>query len=277
MANSPKDIADLPLFYRGTELKHLTTEDRLPVDALSSKSLILGQSGSDYYIGKFGFSNTNSADTEKPLWENGNTLTILDTADTFDITYNSTTDGEGTTGAHSLLFEYLDGDLDRVTDVIHTLGSDGNDTTSFSGIGLNRVAVLSSGTAGVNTNDITISASTGGSTQAFVPALAGVTEQLVYHFPRLCKPIITEVDVKARKTAGGQSPRVDFYLNVYSRFVETQYEIRRYFIDTSLSNKDGNTTLIPLSGQDVVWLSFDSDTANTRISGAFSAEVYYNI
>jgi hypothetical protein len=73
-----------------------------------------------------------------------NTPTILTTADTFDIAYNNTTDGASTTGALSLLISYLDSNADLQT-ATHTLGSTGSDTTSFSGLGINRVVVLSHG------------------------------------------------------------------------------------------------------------------------------------
>ncbi len=38
---------------------------------------------------------------------------------------------------------------------VHTLETDGTDTTSFSGYGINRIAVASSGTANKNTSTIT--------------------------------------------------------------------------------------------------------------------------
>lgn len=96
---------------------------------------------------------------------------------TADITYNSGTDGAGggATGATQLYFFYIDSN-GLPAEAAHTLGSDGSDTTAFSGLGINRIAVLASGSNDTNVNDITITATTGGSNQA---QIAASTQRLV--------------------------------------------------------------------------------------------------
>ena len=201
--------------------------------------------------------------------------TILTTASTFTITYNQATDGLGTTGALTLLFTYLDSDEDQVQ-AIHTLSNTGSDVTSFSGLGINRIVVLSSGSATVNTNSITAKATAGSTTQGFIPALSGVTQQLILHVPRNTKATAKAIFIAARKISGGGSPRVTFKIRVYSRITNTRYEVFRHLMDTSSEN---HLTLIdpcnfPFSPRDVVWITAATDVNNTEVAARLSTNLY---
>ena len=130
---------------------------------------------------KFGYRLAVPNDTTACIWPATPLLpTFLTSASTFTITYNSTTDGSGTTGATVLVFVYIDADGLPATSN-HTLGSDGSDVTSFSGLGINRIAVTAAGSAGFNTNDITVTATTGATVQAVVPAEGSITQQAIFH------------------------------------------------------------------------------------------------
>ena len=107
---------------------------------------------------------------------------IITTAQTFTITFNSSTDGLGTNGAGSLFFTYIDSSNNEAT-AVHVLSNTGSEVTAFTGFGINRVVVLSSGSDGFNANDITITATTDTTTQALIPAEASVTQQCLYHVP----------------------------------------------------------------------------------------------
>lgn len=204
-----------------------------------------------------------------------NTPTILTTASTFTITYNNATDGASTTGALSLLFTYLDGNEDQQT-ATHTLGSTGSDVTSFSGLGINRVVVLSSGSVTYNTNDITITATTGGSVQAFIQAEASVTEQLWIHIPRNTKPVQKYLFLNALRISGGASPRVRFKIYAYSRITSTRYRIFNYLIDTAVedSKEFVDPSNFPYSARDVIYVTAETDTNNTEVSAKLSLNIY---
>lgn len=207
-----------------------------------------------------------------------NTPTIMTTAGTFDITYNNTTDGSSTTGATALLVDYLDENFE-LQQATHVLGSTGSDTTSFSGLGINRAVVVSSGSANTNTNDITITATTGGSVQAFIPAGTSVTQQLWGHIPINSVGVAKFLFVNALKISGGGSPRVTFKIFVYNRFVETQYEVFRYIMDTSTENhlEIIDPVNFPFSGRDVVWCTASTDTNNTEVSARLSLNIYDSV
>ena len=143
-------------------------------ESYTRKSVIEGQDAVSmsrregaYVLNKFAYrDDIDTADGDALIIADNttNTPTILTSASTFTIAYNNTTDGDGTNGALSLLITYLDSDEDETTG-IHTLGSSGSDVTSFSGLGINRIVVLSSGSTQANGNDITVTATTGGSVQ----------------------------------------------------------------------------------------------------------------
>jgi len=123
---------------------------------------------------KFGYrTDLQSASGEQTVWATTGNFTPLTSAETFDIAYDGTgggsTDGAGTTGATELTFFYIDANGKEAT-ATHTLGTDGDDTTSFTGFGINRCAVSASGSNDTNVSAITITATTAGTTQAIIPA-----------------------------------------------------------------------------------------------------------
>ena len=248
--------------------------------AVGQDSISLGEKDGVYQINKFSYrSDIDTTDGDALIIADNttNTPTILTTASTFTIVYNGTTDGSGTTGALSLLVSYLDANEDK-QDAVHALGSDGSDVTSFSGLGINRAVVLSSGSAEFNTNSITISATTGGSVQAFIAAESGVTEQLLIHVPRNTTPISKSLFLSAQKLAGGSAPRVTFNVYVYSRITSTRYDVFRYIMDTSVTNEVSlnDPTNFPFSPRDVIYITANTETNNTAVSARLSMNMYEN-
>ena len=226
---------------------------------------------------KWGFNNDVDAAAEEVIWPDGAAFTPLTTASTFTITYTNTSDGAGgsATGATILQIIYLDANGESQT-AIHTLGSSGSDTTSFSGLGINRVAVAASGTAQQNVADIVITATTGGSVQAVVPAGIGVTQQAIFHVQSNAIAIAKWLYFNVNKLSGGGSPRVTIYGKVFNRTVETYYQIFQHTIDTSVEN----TVVLhepvgfKLSPYDVLYFTADTDTNNTVVNTRFSLVEY---
>jgi hypothetical protein len=207
-----------------------------------------------------------------------NDLTILATASTFDIAYDGTgggsTDGSGTTGATQLTFYYLDENGEAAVSA-HNLGTDGNDTTSFSGLGINRIAVSATGSNKANASDITITATTGGSVQAFVPAGQSVTQQAIFHCPTNARGCAKFLFIGANKLSGS-SPIILFKGIVFNRTVETNYEIFRHTLDT---DTDTSLTLVDpinfaLSQGDVLYFTADTNVNNTAVECRFSLNTY---
>ena len=206
-----------------------------------------------------------------------NTPTILTTASTFTITYNNSTDGLGTTGALTLLITYLDENEDQINANI-VLGNTGSDVTAFSGLGINRAVVTSNGGAEVNTSDITITATTGGSVQAFIPAGVSVTEQIWGHIPANTSGVSKFIFLSGVKSSGGGNPIIQFKVFVYNRGTATKYEVFRYTMDTSAETSLSIVDPInfAFSPRDVFWVTASTNSNNTEVKGRLSLNLYKN-
>lgn len=225
---------------------------------------------------KFGYrTGLTAAGGEETIWATTGNFTPMTSAETFTITFNNTTDGLGTTGALSLFIDYVDSDGLYVETQV-TLDASGSQVTSFSGFGINRVAVVNSGTAETNTNTITITATTSGTTQAVIPAGQGVTQQCIYHTDANSYAVAKFLWVNINKISGGGNPRVVIKGYIYNRTYQTRFEVFRMTIDTSVENTVSLTEPIGfrLSPRDVLEFRADTDTNNTVASLRFSLFEY---
>lgn len=223
--------------------------------------------------------STTAAAGEQTIWSDTTNFVVMTTAQNFVINYNNATDGLGTTGALSLLFTYID-ENELPQTATHVLGNTGQDVTSFTGLGINRVVVLSSGTANTNTNTITITDSASpGNTQAHLPAGGSVTQQAIFHVPAGHTAVAKYLLLNTNRLGGGSNPKVTFKGYVYNRGVETQYEIFRYIIDTQADTHIAIDEPIgfPLTARDVLYFVMDTDLSNTVASCRFSLNLYRNV
>jgi len=181
---------------------------------------------------KFGYRDNLTENTEQIIWAaTPNLPTIITTASTFTITYDNTVDGLGRTGALSLVFYYLDADGNQAL-AVHTLGNTGSDVTSFTGLGINRVALNLNGGLTYNAATITVTATTGGSVQAVVPAAGSVTQQAMFHigFNQTAALQLLFLNI----SSSNKSKNVIIKGYSFSRLVNSRYEIYRDNIDTAV-------------------------------------------
>lgn len=203
---------------------------------------------------------------------------IITTAQTLTITYNSTTDGAGTTGARILRIQHLDGDFNLAEDD-HILGNDGSDVTSFTTLGINRVIVLTNGGAGWNVNDITLTATDDTTVQAQVPALDGVTQQILYHTPINHTLLMDYLWLNVRRvTSGGQDVRYTWKVYSWSRVVTGRFEVFRLDGTTRTSVTESFQLAEPFifTGREVIWYEITTSIDNTIVNGRFSATLVDN-
>lgn len=227
---------------------------------------------------KFGYrEGLTAANGEETIWAASGNFTPLTSAETFDIAYTGgggSNDGAGSTGALTLYFQYIDSDgLPSVA--VHTLGSDGTDTTSFSGLGINRVAVSSSGSADTNNAVITITATSAGTTQAIVPAGEGVTQQCIFFVGANHDAVAKMLWWNASKPSGGNA-KIVIKGYVWNRSVATQFEVFRASLNTIVELSGGLTDPIGfnISPSDVLFFVADTDTNAADISLRFSLNEY---
>lgn len=226
---------------------------------------------------KFAFrEDLTSAGGEQTIWATTGNYTVPTSADTYTIIYNNATDGDGTNGALILTFYHIDENgLPEI--ITHTLGSDGSDETSFSGLGINRIAVSSSGSDTYNANDITITHTTSGDTMAVIPATGSVTQQAIFHVGSNHTAIAKFLTFNVNKLSGS-NPKVTVKGYVFNRGVSTRFEIYRHVIDTQSENTV--TVVDPigfkLNATDVLYFVADTDQNNTIITMRFSLNEYQN-
>ena len=232
---------------------------------------------------KFGHRDgLTAAAGEQIIWANSvNTYTPATSADTFDIAYDGTgggtTDGAGTTGALTLFIEYIDSD-GLPASATHTLGTDGTDTTSFTGFGINRIAVASSGSADKNNSIITATHTTSTNVMASTGAGEGVTNQAIFHVGANHDAVAQYLYFNVAKTGGG-TPTTKIKGYVWNRLVSTRYQIFESIIDaaTELTLTINEPIGFNLSPTDVLYFTADTSVNNTEIHCRFSLNEYQRV
>lgn len=226
---------------------------------------------------KFGYrAGLTAAAGFQQIWTaSDNTFTPMDTANTFTVTYTPASDGAGTTGALTLQVVYVDAD-GNPAQALHTLGSSGSDVTSFTGLGINRVAVASSGSNSANVADITFTATTDGTTQAVVTAGDSVTEQAIYFVGSNADAVVKYLWFNVGKGSGGGNPKVNVRGRVYNRRVQTYYTIFTAIVNTITEQTIfvNEPVGFNLSPDDVVFFEADTDTNGAEINLRFSLNEY---
>jgi hypothetical protein len=229
---------------------------------------------------KFGFRlNLTAAAGYETVWATTGNFTPQDSAETWNVTYDNAQDGAGQTGATQLVFTYIDAD-GAVATGVHVLGSTGSDTTSFSGFGINRVAVLASGTAKSNNADITVTSSVSGLKQAVVPAGDSVTEQAIYVTPDNTIAIGKYVWINVGNGSGGGNPKVNIRGRVYNRKVtQTFYTVFRAIVNTNTEQtfQFDESVGFRLDPTDVIIFEADTDTNGAEINIRFGVNEYANV
>ena len=267
-----------PLLQRmGANGDAIVVRPTIPQDEISA-----GRRGGVTPWGKYGYRDgINIADGDAWIIADNTTNTpeILLSPETFDIAYTPASDGLGTNGALTLQVSYLDDNGEKAS-AIHTLSNTGSDTTSFSGYGINRVRVASVGAATAvnqaNVADITVTSTTTGGVQAFVPAGSGSTQQVLFFVPFNCTGVVKKVRVGALRIGGGSDPVVVFRGWLFDRDSGVTAEAYRADIDTGVVNfliEEPEEQVPPGS---VIWITADVSINNTDVTGRLNMNVYDN-
>lgn len=251
--------------------------DALPTrPSITQDEIRIGRRAGVRGFTKFGHTNSlTAAAGEEVVWPISAAFTPLTSASTFTITYTPASDGATSNGAKTLFFDYIDASGLPVQ-TTHTLGSSGSDVTSFTGLGINRVAVSSSGSTQTNGAAITITATTGGSTQAYIDPGSGVTQQCILFIGSNHDAVGKFLWINVNRVGGGSNPVVLIKGYVFNRAIATRFEVLRLRIDTAVDNFVQIIEPIGFnfSPSDVFWLVADTDTNGTVVNGRFSINEY---
>ena len=115
---------------------------------------------------------------------------------------------------------------------------------------------------------------TGGTfgTQAQIPSGDSVTQQAIYHTQINHNLLADWLLCNVNKVSGGSTPTVTIRGWSYSRVTETNYEIFRMDIDTSVENfvELRPSQPFPIGGREVLYFTAESSLNNTIVSLRFS-------
>lgn len=221
---------------------------------------------------KFGYNGDIDIGTEVVAAQGG-TFTFLTTASTLTIV-SSSADDDGNpvgTGANSLVIYGIDANRVAQTEVV-TMNGTTNVVTATTWLGINRVAIYLAGSTYTNVGNITITATTGGTTQAYVPAGKGTTQQLIF-FTQADHQFLSDwLTLDAEKLSGGTQPIVQFRGWVWSAVSNAKYEVFYFTVNLSVETTHEYIPSQPfvVGEKSVFWVEATTDQNNTVTSGRFS-------
>jgi len=203
----------------------------------------------------------------------GGTFTILTSASTLTIVSSSIADdgSPAGTGANTILITGIDANYVAQSETV-TLNGTSNVVTATTWLGINRAQVTLSGSGQTNAGTITITATTGGSTQGQIPTGEGTTQQCIFFTQADHKVVADTLKINAEKTSGGSTPKVTFKGWLFNSVTNTKYLIFRQLMDTSVEN---SFTLIPsqpfvIPEKCCLYFEATTDTNDTQVSVRFS-------
>lgn len=207
----------------------------------------------------------------------GGSFTPLKSSSTLDVVSSDINDSDSggvnpqSTGARTIRIVGLDENRDQQTEDVILDGTT-SVTTSNSWLGINRAIVLTTGSSDFNEGVISITATTGGSDQAIIPAGEGVTQQLIFFTPKNHSGLFNWLYLSGYRFGSGTEPVVTFKGWVYSPITDSKYEIYRGVLDESVSTDIQLTPSHPfaLTEQDVFWIEVETTRDNTSVYGRLS-------
>jgi len=220
---------------------------------------------------KFGYNNDIDTGTEM-IWAYGGLFTRLDTASTFTVVSSSAQDIlTSGTGAWNVVIYYVDTDRLAKTVVVPLNGTTPV-VTAVTGLGINRVALYNTGSGDTNAGNITITATTGGSVQGYIPLGEGTTQQCIFFSQVNHNYLVDWLWININKTSGGGTPRVTIRGWVYSYVSTAKYQVFEATIDTSVENTIELKPTQPfvVGEKSILWFEGTTDVNNTRVSLRFS-------
>jgi hypothetical protein len=280
------DSASAQTFFRlQTTLKAGSSNLNVPLDQTLSRDydsisvrpydyrteVALGLRQGHMLWNKFGHnSDVDSASTEV-VAEFGGSFVPLTAASTLDLVSDDAQDDSTGTGARSVVVYGIDADHKSQIEVIALNGTTPV-TSSNSYLGVNRIAVYLAGSGQTNAGTISVTATTGGSNQASLPAGEGTTQQLIFHTQADHQMMLEWITLNILKTSGGSAPRVTVKGWVYSAVSASKYEVFRVNVDAGVENNVQFKPPLPfvVGEKSCFWMEATTDTNNTEVSGRFS-------
>lgn len=226
------EFGDLTVPFNGTIARDADTSVVIPVDY----SLVLSEGKVDGYgnYDTFGFDDDlDTGDGTVALWSAKVAFTPMAAAGTLDVVSSSANDADGGTGARTILIQGVDANGEVSETLTMTGITPAVTVNNYTGV--NKVTVATAGSSQANEGSITITATTGGSTQAYISIGTSITQQLIFHVPSDKDAYIKGFIFDAAQTSGGATPRIS--ITAYKLYSGVKYTFFSGIIDTSASTE----------------------------------------
>jgi hypothetical protein len=219
---------------------------------------------------KFGYNTDVDTASAEIIAEFGGTFNPMTTARTLSFVSTSSSDTLAGTGARQLVVYGVDQNRDAQTVVVDMNGTTPVVTTS-QWLGVNRVAIYTSGSASSNVGKITATATTDLTIQATMPTGEGTSQQALYFTPRNTQALVRQLFLAAERLSGS-SPKVIFRGWVYSAVTNARYLILRDVMDTAAENHLKYNFDLPLiiGERSALWFTAETTANDTQVAAKFS-------
>ena len=187
--------------------------------------------------------NISVGTTEEDVWVPGGRMTWLTSESTLDVVSTSASDALGGVGAQIVLIYGVDENYEVVSELVNMNGTTPV-TTTANFFRVNSAQFVFAGSTGYNVGEITITATTGGSTQAYLEAEVGVHHSMNFSVPAGYSLILYDITTS---NAANQ----EIFLRSYIRAVGAglpfwaSYTTQAVPADTVTSRKRSVPSLIP--------------------------------
>jgi len=220
---------------------------------------------------KWGYNTDVDTGAEETVWAAGGLLVPLTTPRTLQLVSTSTEDAAAGTGLRQAQIIGVGAGRVYQTETI-TLNGTGTATTVSTWLGVNRISPLEVGSAQANVGDITVTATTDATTQAFIPAGLGVTQQAFFFVPVDRVFLSDGLLINILKIAGGGSPRTSIFAYYHDTSIGAVLRVFRQDEDTAVENTP--PLLLPpnpfqVEGGDILEFRASTDTNNTIVNVNF--------
>jgi len=169
------------------------------------------------------------------VWSVGGTFTRIVTARTLSIVSTDANDTSAGTGARSIVVYGVNANYKAQT-VVVTMNGTTPVVTTETWLGVNRIAIYSAGSGGVNAGVITATASTEATVQSEMPTGLGVSQQAFFFVQADHQALIDWLYITLVKNSGGTQPILITKAWVTSLVSGAKYEVFRDFINGSIEN-----------------------------------------
>lgn len=222
---------------------------------------------------KFGYNDDVDTATPEVVAAFGGTFTPLYTASTLRFVSTSTDDDGSPAGigANALVVYGVDANYDQQIEVVTLNGTTNVDTTS-TWLGVNRISIYLAGSSRTNVGAITVTAITGGATQATMPIGSGTSQQCMFFVKNNHQALMEYARFGATKFSAGTNPIITFKGWVYSAVSNAKYEVFRITVDTDLENFIDLSPGLPfiIGEKSAFWIEATTTQDNTSVTGRFS-------